>query len=384
MAKTTVSLDIPLREQLQRLAAFEPQGVPVVSLYLDLSADQHGRDRHEAFCRKSFAEHARAFDEGSAELASFQRDVERIDAYLAGELRRDANGLALFSSSGAEFFEAVQLDAPFDAHWLFVGDVPHIYPLARIIDQYPRYASVVLDTNRARIIVFALGSVEKRKEVTSEKTRRHSMGGWSQARYQRHVENIHLHHVKEVVDALDRIVRDDGIERIIVSGNDVAVPMLKDAMPEHLAARVVDEMRLDKAAGEDEILAASLDALRRKDAETDRERVAEAIGAWQAGGLGVVGPEATLGALQMGQVEELMITASPEALEPVQLLPEDAAPAPFAAGTSAPNAPAAGQLRLADELVTRAHQTGAAVRMIEDPDLLRRHGGVAASLRFRI
>ena len=47
------------------------------------------------------------------------------------------------------------------------------------------------------------------------------MGGWSQARYQRRAENFHLHHIKEVVETLDRVVREDNIQRIIVLGDDV-------------------------------------------------------------------------------------------------------------------------------------------------------------------
>jgi peptide subunit release factor 1 (eRF1) len=43
-----------------------------------------------------------------------------------------------------------------------------------------------------------------------------------------------------------------------------------------------------------------------------------------------------------------------------------------------------GTVRLADDLVTRAQQTGARVTFIEDPDLLRPYGGVAALLRYRI
>jgi peptide subunit release factor 1 (eRF1) len=42
------------------------------------------------------------------------------------------------------------------------------------------------------------------------------------------------------------------------------------------------------------------------------------------------------------------------------------------------------QLKLADELVTRAQQTSARVRIIEDPALLKEFGGVGALLRFRI
>ena len=75
----------------------------------------------------------------------------------------------------------------------------------RLIDQYPRYASVVLDTNQARILVFGLRTIEKRTEVKGIKTRRNSMGGWSQARYQRRAENFHLHHVKEVVETVRRV-----------------------------------------------------------------------------------------------------------------------------------------------------------------------------------
>ena len=291
----------------------------------------------------------------------------------------------MFASAGAdEFFEAVQLDAPVDHHWLFVGAVPHLYPLARLIDQYPRYASLLVDTNHAQIFVFGLGATEKREELSGVKTRRSSMGGWSQARYQRHAENFHLHHIKEVVETLDRIVRSDDIQHVIVSGDDVAIPLLKDALPAYLTDKLVDVVKLERHAGEADVARATLELLRRKDVENDSERVAEVLDAWQAGGLGVAGPEATLRALQMGQVDELIISGSPQDLKPVQTLPDDAAPELTAAETSAPAGPDERQLHLSGEFVARAQRTGARVRFIEDPELLREHGGVAALLRFRI
>jgi len=385
MVKTNSALDTPLREQLERLAAFEPQGVPVVSLYLNLTPDQHGRDSYAQFCRKAFGERLKSFREGSAEHASLERDVERINSYLENELSRSSNGLALFSSSGSgEFFEALQLDATVAEHWLFIGELPHLYPLAVLIEQYPRYAVVQLDTNRARIFVFGLGSVEKEKQVTGVKTRRTSMGGWSQARYQRHAEQFHLHHVKEVATELDRIVRADNIQHIIVVGDDVVVPLLRQALPTQLDDKIVDVMKLDRHAGDDEIAAATLDVVRQKDAETDSERVAEVIDAWRAGGLGVAGPEATLRALQMKQVEELLMTATPRGLKPVGKVVGDETRPPVAAVTSAANRPDDKQLQLAEELVARATENGARIRVIEDPALLQAHGGVAAALRFRI
>ena len=382
MPKTSPALDTPLRTTLDKLAAFEPQHVPVLSLYLDLTPDQRGRENYDVFLRKAFAERLKAFPLQSAERASFERDVERITEYLADEVNRSSNSAAIFSAAGAEFFEAIQLDAALDEHWLFISPVPHLYPLAKLIDQYPRYASVLLDTHRARIHVFALGGVEKREQVTGVKTRRTSMGGWSQARYQRHADNLHLLHVKEVVDTLDRIVRSDNIQHIIIAGDEVVVPLLRDQMPPHLVDKIVDVLKLEQDAGEDEIVEATLDVLRQKDAETDAERVSELIGAWQSAGLGVVGPEATLRALELGQVDELLITGSADDLK--MLSRESDLTTPVTAETSSPSAADESRLRLAGELVMRAQQTSAKVRFIEDPMLLAEYGGVGALLRFRL
>jgi peptide subunit release factor 1 (eRF1) len=69
----------------------------------------------------------------------------------------------------------------------------------------------------------------------------------------------------------------------------------------------------------------------------------------------------------------------------VQKLPDDAAPGEVQAATSAPQGTAdEKRLKLADELVTRAHQTAARFRFIEDDNLLAGIGGVGALLRFRI
>jgi peptide subunit release factor 1 (eRF1) len=134
--------------------------------------------------------------------------------------------------------------------------------------------------------------------------------------------------------------------------------------------------------------------MRELDARTDREIVDAAVGAYRAGGLGVVGPDATLRALTNGQVDELLITASLARLEGLQGT-SSGAPAqandsalaepavePAAAGESA--GADMGVVRLADELVRKAQQTSARVQFIEDPALLEPYGGVAATLRYRL
>lgn len=384
---------MPVTDQLDRLAAFEPAPYPVVSLYLNTQPGPTGKDQFQTFVRKEFAARSDAYPPHSPDREHLERDFEAITRYLDTELQPSANGVAIFACSAGELFEAVQLTAPIDQHWLFIGDRPHLYPLARLESKYPRYAAVLADTHSSRILVFATGELVTEQEVKGVKTRRNSQGGWSQARFQRHIENFHLRHVKELIEALEQVVQREGIDHIVLAGDEVVIPLLREQMPKHLTDKVVDHVRLDTSVAVHEVLTASLEAMKRARAQTEREKVEAAVGAYRAGGLGVVRPDATLDALVKGQVDELLLASTLRELHTVaggrsrtaaaSESAISAPPAEMATAGEAADAPSEA-VRLADELVTRATQTGAKITFVEDPALLAEYGGVAALLRFRI
>jgi peptide subunit release factor 1 (eRF1) len=193
------------------------------------------------------------------------------------------------------------------------------------------------------------------------------------------------------------VVRQDGIERIIVAGDEVVIPLFKQELTPYLAERLVDIVRLDIAAPEREVLETTLSALRRGDAETDAQAVDQLFDTVRSDALGVVGPDETLQALERGQVDELLIVARPEALSNVDhLAPSPERPhavANAAQGLAVDDVAARAADRrervptedkVADQLVTLARQTASRVRFIEDPALLAEVGGVGALLRFRM
>jgi peptide chain release factor subunit 1 len=382
-----------LKETLNQLAAFAPTGLPVVSLYLNTQADQNGRANFDSFLRKELKRCVESFPSGSKERASAEADVERIEQYLAHEFRPSANGLAIFACNGADgFFKAVQLDAPIDKHSLYVYRHPHLYPLARLSEQMPRYAALIADTNSARLYVFGVGEKLDEETIQNEKINRTQVGGWSQARYQRHVDNFYLHHAKEVVEALDKVVREEEISYIILAGDEVIFPVLRQQLPQHLNNKVIDILRIDMKTPEHEIAAMTLEALRRYDAKDDESRVRQLIDESRSLGLAVAGAHDTLTALANGQVDELFITASLEEIRAEKEEIETYLVARTAAGTSAGSnlvdrkggdgAPLV--VKVADELITQAQQTAAKIKFIEDPTLLAEVGGIAATLRYRM
>jgi peptide subunit release factor 1 (eRF1) len=342
-----------LSAQLDRIAAADSGPFPVISLYLDLRPNEHGRDQFEPFLRKELAERVATYPASGPERESLEKDAQAVRDYVA-QIDSSVNGLALFASSGAELFEAIPMAAPVEAHRLYIANQAHLYPLARLLEEYPRYLALLADTHSARIFVFALNAVVKTEEIDGPKTRRHKKGGWSQARYQRHTENFHVHHAKEVIDAVDRIVREEGIDTILLSGDEVIVPLLREQMPKHLSDKVVDILKMDVRAPEHEVLQTTLGALREHDAQGDRERVDELIGAYRANGLATVGVERVRRAFELGQVDELVITATAESTDET------------------------------NELVGLARNTSATVRFIQDASLLEPVGGVGAFLRFKL
>jgi peptide chain release factor subunit 1 len=362
---------------LDRLAAFEPTALPVLSLYLNTSPDQHGRDAYASFLRKELKAAGRTFPLRSPERTSFERDAERITAYLNDVLRPSSNGVALFACAGADdFFEHVQLDAPIERHQLYVADRPHVYPLARLNDQFPPYAALIADTNAARLFVFGRGATMRSDHVAGTKVSRSSVGGWSQARYQRHIENYHLHHAKELVAALERVVREDGVEQIVLAGDEVLIPVLLDQLPKHLTDRIVDILRLDITTPEHEILKATTEALREQDGESDAQQVGHLLDQFRARQLAVVGAQATIAALARGQVDTLIVSASQDAVHD----DTDA----NASGVAAADGNTTDGTPIAEQAVRLARTTGADVSFIEDPALLADVGGVGAMLRYRV
>jgi hypothetical protein len=350
-----------LAETLDRLARREPVSSPVLSLYLNAQPDNRGKDNYAAFLRKELHGRIEQFEPRSPARASFEKDVERIERYVSEDVRPSANGIAIFACSAADFFEALQLDAPIERHRLTVGDRPHLYPLARIVDRYPRHAVVLANTNHARIYVFGRGRTIDREEVASEKVSRTDVGGLSQLRYQRHVEDHYLHHAKDVVEALRRIVAEDRAEYVFLAGDDVIVPLLRSHLTKELAQKVIGVLRLDIRTPEQEVMEEAGKVLAEHEAKEEAERIERLRGEWRAGGLAVAGPRAVGEVLEKGQVEELSISTA------------------FAEQTVA----SAASCPLADALVARALATSARVRVVEKPELLAEMEGVVAALRYK-
>lgn len=369
---------------LERVLNFEPTPAPVISLYLDARVNEQGQRTFMPFVRKQLNERIKSYDVNSEERQSIDEDFVRITRYLESEMPDSVQGLAIFACSAAnDWFEVGDFEAPFERNRLFVSDRPHVYPLARLMDQYRRYAVVLADTNRAHIFVFAAGQTVERQDVQNVKTKHVKVGGWSQARYQRHEQNYHLQHAKEVVEVLEKIVRDEDIEHVILAGDEeTVIPLLRDQMPKMVEEKILDAVSLSIDTREHELLEESFKIFRRHDSLTDMEKVDRLLNEYRADDLGVAGVPETLAALSNGQVEEMLIAAKPDS---IQYDEEEVKKVLKLYRGEEPLPDELNQQSVADELVKRANTLSSAkVTFIEDSTRLELLGGVGGFLRYRI
>jgi peptide chain release factor subunit 1 len=387
-----------LNDLMQKLSVVEPSGFPFLSIYLNAEPNEQGRDDYGSWLKKELSEHADDYPEDSAEAQSFNADVERITNFLENEVEPAANGIAIFACSGAdEFFETTQIEVAFPNNRLFAFDRPHIFPLARAIDQNPKYAVLWADTNKADIYVFGrethigaeIETSAKVEEIQGEVTNRTQVGGWSQARYQRHIENFHLQHAKETVEELDKLVRDLKIEHIILCGDEaVIMPTLRPQLSKELENKVVETLNLSKYDSEEKIRRATLEVMHSQNTAGDEAAVGRMFDAAKAAaGLGTMGVEDTLAALSNGQVEELLISSNFDAIEysqkKVKRVLRDYAPGDD--NSTSDELPKVREPRqIADELIVRALNSAAKIKFIEDESLLKEANGVGAVLRYNM
>ena len=371
------------RELLDRLAARDATSYPFLSLYLDARPGPQGRDEFDRFVRRALKGRAHAFEVRSPDRESYDLDAARIERYLENEVRPRANGIALFACAAQGVFDATQLDVAFPSHMLVVGSVPHVLPLACVLDEHPSHAAVVADTHQARLYVFSLGTSVRHEAVESPKVPRPAMGGWSQIRYQRHADHSHLLHAKAVVDALDQIVRDEGVRHLALAGDEVILPLLQDQLPARLRERVIATLHIDMRATDHDVMHEAERAFADYRVRRDRQRATTLTDRALARDQAVLGIEPVFEALERGQVHELVISASGQAFAshvPVPLVPVCQRTTVDLPVDGSPDTRVTAVV--GNELVVRARRTGAAVTCVGDPVLLAHVGHVGAHLRF--
>jgi peptide chain release factor subunit 1 len=154
-----------------------------------------------------------------------------------------------------------------------VAPHPDVLQLETMLEVYESFCTVLVDSEKARIFLAELGRIEEQSDLVDDVPNRHDQGGWSQARYQRHVGEHRQKHLKHVAEVLLRFFKRRSFDHLILAGPQEIVAEFEKELHDYLRQRILARMTLPMTASEGQILARSLQC----EEDLDRRRVREAI-----------------------------------------------------------------------------------------------------------
>jgi peptide chain release factor subunit 1 len=239
-------------------------------------------------------------DEGKA--AVLERERDRIMRYLEG-WKPNGRALVIFSCEPDDIWEVINLDVILPS-FVTVDNTTHIGLLARVVDEYPRMAVAMVEGDAARVYVSEQRKGEQRSEIRSDVPGRHDEGGWSQARFQRHIDFHGAKHLQKVADEVQKLYQTEGFHQLVLVGVSENVTDLKRMLPGQIARRVIGDFSVDfKKEPDDQVLE------RARKVRSEHERSAELglvqriINDADAGGQAVVGIDETIQAVFEGRAD---------------------------------------------------------------------------------
>jgi peptide chain release factor subunit 1 len=292
------------RHDVERLAQLRSDH-GILSAYIKLDP-QLAYDRRQAEAKFKGASTRFARGAGRRWRPVLEREKDRVLEHLRG-VQPNGRSIVIFSCRPDNIWEAIQLDVMVPT-WVTVDTSTHTSILARVLDEYPRLAVAMLDGDNARIYLEEQRRDTRMAEIKSDIPGRHDQGGWSQARYQRHIDFHGAQHRKKVAEELQELYYSRPFDRLITVGVEQASKELEEMLPEPVARRVIGRLPANfKQESDDEILE-RVSRLREEDERTsEAAMVQQVIESADAGGHGAVGLDETLRAVFEGRVDTLVV-----------------------------------------------------------------------------
>jgi peptide chain release factor subunit 1 len=374
-------------EQLRELAAFRSSRGCAVSLYV-------GLDPSEVPTPADFATHVRSVL-GSAQTQLKERrgelgpeaakalasDLDRVEEWFESDFSREGvRGVAVFAGGADGFFLPLTLPCPVEDEARIASQL-YLAPLVRLVGRDDGALVAYVGRERGDVYRLRAGGLVAIADESTEVQGQHGQGGWSQARYERHIEQMVDRHLRDVAAALDRCVRRLRDVRVVLAGTEEGRPAFEEMLAPQTRTALVGWVAAEAHVDAPRLLELArplLEEWRAGHEESLLERWREEAA---RNGRAATGWEETLQAASDGRVELLLVQDGADRSAYV-------CPACGRAQTEGGSCPLDGtRLQAADAgLDLAVHQTlthGGTIEVIgEEHRDLEPVGGVAALLRF--
>lgn len=372
------------RAEVEEIVSTEGKGHYFVSLYLNVDPLSNRGGDYAIHFKNMMKNTVDSLDKGLHK--KIREDIDRINHYVSANKVLFRKGLALLSSAESALWKTYHLGVPVKNE-MVVNSTPYIKPLLEVLDNYERYAVVLVEKKEARIFVIHLGEIVEYGEVKSpEVPGKHRQAGWyglEETRFENHI-NYHVRfHLKDVAGKLDTFLGGEHIGRLILGGSDEAVSAFRSLLHKTVLDRVIGTVKLEMFAPPDEVLRMTMQVISGYERKQEEETVEALVTQSLKGKGAVIGLADVISALQEQRVMKLVVLRDYKAIGYTCgtcgfLSAEKVEPCPTCDGGGKAR-PIEHIANLAGEM---AVQQGAVVEVVSESKRLAEAGGIGAFLRF--
>jgi peptide chain release factor subunit 1 len=369
-------------EELKKMAKIHGNGAYFVSLYLNVNPMTNVKDNYLIHVKTMLKKTGEALEKSV--LKKVMGDFDKIESYVLTNKPIFKKGLAIISSQEKKYWKEYHLSVPLKNE-VIVDTTPYIKPLLDIMDNYQRYAVLLVGKESARIFIVHLGEIEEYSEVhTEDVPGKHKKGGWfalSEKSYERHTDYHVKLHLKDVLKQLETFLSGEYVGRLIIGGSEETVTKVKGMVSQVTSDKMIGSFQAEMTATGKEILEKANPILRafekRKETETVDSLLTQAMKNENA----VLGIENVLNAMQEGRVMKLIFLkdfkqAGLSCAKCGSLTVQNISLCPYCKGETE-------QVKyLVDMIAQKAIEQGASVEVAYDNKKLKDAGSIGAFLRF--
>jgi hypothetical protein len=294
-------------ETIEELATFDAGSAKVLSVYLDLEPERRLRRAWAIALEDLIRDIGKDVDRD--ERRQLGGEAERVTAWI-DQSSVSGQGVAVFTCAPRDLWRPYALPDR-------VGDIaawegmPHLEPLAAIVDRHERFLVGVVDKSRARLFEVFMGQIEPLEEFEDDVPGKTDVGGPAQARLQRHHEDHVMRHLNRVIAEMTRLDGQNRFDRLVIAGPEEATSALCDRLPKPLAGCVAAVARFETTARPAEVLEMTLEVEQRIRREAEIGLVEDVLERSMVHGLGACGTAPTIDAVGLGEVATLVLADGP-------------------------------------------------------------------------
>ena len=290
-----------LKQHITVLANVEESDELFISVYINL--DDKSIDWRETLNKRTQLLRLILKDD---DLADLNAALIKVETWMETELLREARSTAIFLRG--DFMLPMQFAAPLP-NWVVVYPTPNIYHLVELKDNYHRYIVLFAVSDRASIMEINLGAATTRAWTNNPDLRMRVAQEWTRPHFQVHQKHRGDQFLQEKIKILEQLMHAGGHTHLILAGDPKITEIIRAALPEDLAEKLVDITPTSERDKENDVVMETLSNFIENEEQESRSVLERLIESLRSQNLGVAGTIDTLAALRWGQVDTLVMAS---------------------------------------------------------------------------